>query len=380
LGASLILVANRQDSLITDNPLFQWLGNISYSLYIWHWPIVVLLAYLGLLNHLEYQLLGVAGSLLMAHLSYQFVEQKMRVRTATVWTWRWLGTAAALCLCGASVAAAGGVVSEYRSISVSDRAKFVSEYDWKYENLAPVHWIEKCNMASRYSRTGKLETDPICTTRKGPGGVFLWGDSHAEALSYGLRASLPAGVPFYQATSAGCRPGVPEEPKLKGALRVACEYSNQFALKKIAELKPAVVILAQRQIHQETAWSALSTQLLALGVKQVVLVGPVPQWQPSLPMVFVTRHWNDNSSYIKDAALDSGIVRTNELLDKLSAHRNYTYVSLIDQLCKDNACLARLPDSGALLLVDYGHLSAEGSEYVIKNLVLPRLQLNQPSS
>lgn len=381
LGAGMVLAANRQDSIFTNNWLFQWLGRISYSLYIWHWPIVVLLAYLGLLTNLTYQLLGIAASLLVAHLSYEWVEQPMRVRNTMRWSWGWMGTATALCLCGGAIFAAHGVVSEYRSISVSDRAKFVSEYDWKYEHLSDVHWIEKCNMAIHYNLTGKFQTDPSCTESDRPGGVFLWGDSHAEALSYGLRKSLPSGVPFYQATSSGCPPGQKEgEAKQKGVFRLACAESNRFAWKKIAELKPEVVILGQRLLHEKTDWAALSARLLALGVKQVVLVGPVPQWQPSLPLVIVTRHWGERSDYIQDAALDYNVIRTNTMIEQQSANSNYTYVSIIDTLCKADACLARVPGKQALLHVDYGHMSAEGSEYVVKTLILPKLHLNQPAA
>lgn len=380
LGASLLLIANRQTSWATNNPFSQWLGNISYSLYIWHWPIVVGLTYLGLLSQLRYQLLGIAASMLMAHLSYTWVEQKMRVRTTPVWTWRWLGTATALCACGFAIFHLQGVVSPLRSVSVSEQARFIAEYDWKYRHLGNVHWIEKCNMFSVYQRTHTLHTDPVCTEKKGPGGVFLWGDSHAEALSYGLRAALPKGLPFYQATSAGCRPGQQEEVKLKGDARVACDYSNRFAWQKIADLKPDIVIMAQQKIHQQTDWQALSTRLAALGVRQVVLVGPVPQWQPSLPSVVATRHWREPGNYILDAALDPTILRTNDVMQTLAGRGGYTYVSVIDQLCQKMRCLARIPPGDALLLVDYGHLSAEGSEYVVRHVVMPRLQLEPPGA
>ncbi|MGV7210630.1 acyltransferase family protein [Oxalobacteraceae bacterium A2-2] len=373
-GACLVLCANRQHSWLTGSAPSQWLGDISYSLYLWHWPIVVLFSYLGFLSDWRWQAGGVAASLLMAQLSYSLVEQKLRSRTTPAWTWRWSASAALLCAGGMAVFVAHGVVSAYRPISVSDRARFVAEYDEKYRQLRDVHWINKCNMYDRYSATGQLRTDPVCTTKSGSGGVFLWGDSHAEALSHGLRASLPREVPFYQATSAGCRPRLSEEPTLKGLARTACDYSNKFALESIARLQPDVVLVAQRMRHEQTDWQQLAAHLQALGARHVVLVGPVPQWQPSLPLVIVARHWGQPGEYIQDAALDHVVVRTNELLGHMK-HPNFSYIPLMDVLCGASGCRARVPEGHALMAVDYGHLSAEGSDFVVRQIILPRLPI-----
>lgn len=76
LGAFSILQANRNDSLITSNFVFQKLGLWSYSIYLWHWPVVVALYYLGL-NDITSILIGIAVSLILGIISYYFIEKKI---------------------------------------------------------------------------------------------------------------------------------------------------------------------------------------------------------------------------------------------------------------------------------------------------------------
>ncbi|MYN29096.1 acyltransferase family protein [Duganella levis] len=374
-GATLLICANRQTSAITSNKLMQWFGNISYSLYLWHWPVVVMLAYSGMLSELRYQLLGIATSVVCAQLSYSFIEQRVRKKTQKNWSRAWFGGAATLCGLGLAIMASHGAITPVRAVSISDRAQFVAEYALKKDNLRTTHWIDKCNVTDALTHRGNMNLDPRCVTKSGDGGVFLWGDSHAEALSYGLRQALPAGTPFYQVTASGCRPSILNDTALKGPYGAACEHANRLAIDSIAALHPAVVVLAQQKEHEKKDWEALAIKLKSIGVSQIVLVGPVPQWQPSLPAVVANRHWNESSLSIVDAALDQQIIRTNSLMKQSPARAVVTYISLIDALCKGNACEARVQPSGDLLLVDYGHLSAAGSLYVVKNFVVPQLRI-----
>ena len=42
---------------------------------------------------------------------------------------------------------------------------------------------------------------------------------------------------------------------------------------------------------------------------------------------------------------------------------------MIDQLCNNNGCLAKVDDKNTPLVFDYGHLSLKGSKYVVENLM-----------
>jgi peptidoglycan/LPS O-acetylase OafA/YrhL len=71
IGAYLVIIANQQSSLVTNNKAFQYLGKCSYSIYLWHWPVVVFGVYFSI-SH--WYLVGVPLSVLLGWLSYRFIE------------------------------------------------------------------------------------------------------------------------------------------------------------------------------------------------------------------------------------------------------------------------------------------------------------------
>lgn len=78
LGTSMVLLAGREGSLLTGNRLAQWFGTCSYSLYLWHWPIVVALYYRELQHDPRAILVGLLLTLVLGWLSFRWVETPSR--------------------------------------------------------------------------------------------------------------------------------------------------------------------------------------------------------------------------------------------------------------------------------------------------------------
>jgi peptidoglycan/LPS O-acetylase OafA/YrhL len=78
LGASLIIFASNASSKITGNFGMQYIGKISYSFYLWHWPICVALFYFNSEKNIYWIIAGILSSFLIAILSFHFIEKTTR--------------------------------------------------------------------------------------------------------------------------------------------------------------------------------------------------------------------------------------------------------------------------------------------------------------
>lgn len=78
LGTAMVLVAARQKAFLSGHVLIQRLGDWSYSLYLWHWPLAVALVYLGLQGDPIAIICSLILTLLGGWLSFRFVEGPTR--------------------------------------------------------------------------------------------------------------------------------------------------------------------------------------------------------------------------------------------------------------------------------------------------------------
>jgi hypothetical protein len=378
LGASLVLIANNQGSAILNNALAQRLGSASYSIYLWHWPVYVYLYHQGLAHEPSMLFAGTIVSLLLGWASYYFIEQYSKRAAFKLFMPKPVYLCLPIIMISATIYSLNGVNLWIRPLSQSPQAEFIASN--KNIDLAGSYY-DQCNAYKSLKSRHNSDIAPECMASNRKPGVFLWGDSHAQALSLGIRTSLPKEVEFYQVASSGCKPSLVDKG-LTSTIGLACDSSNRLALKAIAAIKPAVVILAQAELHEQTNWHDMQTVLKDLGVENVVVIGPVPQWRPALPFVIAKRHWNENQRYLTDSAIDKHIVATNDLLHK-QLDKHVSYISLIDSLCVDQGLSCQAKVNKAPLVFDYGHLTPEGSLLVSQTIIIPqliRLVKNQHSS
>jgi peptidoglycan/LPS O-acetylase OafA/YrhL len=374
-AGALLLIASGPNAfihrhLLSARPLV-WIGLISYPLYLWHWPLLSFASLAGGTPAASVRVMLIAASVAAAWLTFTLIERPVRF----VWT----GAAPIIAVCVLmTVAGVAGYTAfaaegfHDRTINRSDQAHFLQYYErLRTRGLAEAYRSE-CDFMDWTTEQTKAAIDSECTAPGERGTVFLWGDSHAQALSLGLRNALPAGYRLAQVTTSACAPRLTEPDPL--ALDGRCARANAFARERIAALRPTLVVLAQVLAHEDTDWLAIARGLRELGASRVLLVGPAPQWLPNLPLVVATNYWGSNFDRVS-RGLSPEPVRTDEVLQQRVGEANeLEYVSLIDALCDGAGCLAVAPQSDRqLMTADNGHLSPDGSLYVGRAILAPFL-------
>lgn len=78
IGTSLVIAVANQGSPLTRLRALQWLGDRSYSLYLWHWPIVASLVFLEMRKEAIPTLVGLTITIFLGHISYSLIEKQSK--------------------------------------------------------------------------------------------------------------------------------------------------------------------------------------------------------------------------------------------------------------------------------------------------------------
>jgi peptidoglycan/LPS O-acetylase OafA/YrhL len=370
-GAAVLLIAagpqaipNRR--LLASAP-FVLVGRISYPLYLWHFPLLVLArVQWGPSLSVPMTLAIVGVSVVLAYGTYRLVELPVR-GLARSGAWRpgvLVAPLAAVGAAGVAVFLAGGQPGR---LPVELQQLSTAAFDYKQAYRESRCFLQPWQGARAFRADcvdggeGKL--------------LLLWGDSHAAHLYPGLQpAARERHFRIAQLTASACPPLL----GYRSSERPKCHGINQAALAKARALRPKTVVLSAQweQYRSPDGLRETVAALRELGVAEIVVIGPSPNWPHGLAQALfrqVKREGLDRFPLRVKHELSDAPARADRRLRPLARELGVTYIAPLDVLCNRDGCLARVEDrADQLAFWDPSHFTAVGSAWFVE-AVAPEL-------
>jgi peptidoglycan/LPS O-acetylase OafA/YrhL len=365
LGAALVIAAGQTGNstvgrLLSLKPVV-FVGLISYSLYIWHWPIIVFQR-MSMIQLRDASSRSVKCGLLVvmilvATLSWRFVEtpfRKGRFMLKGAGAFRFAtATGVALAAAGFAILALHGLPTRYTPEEVE-----ISSY---MEREAPYRlgtcFISSGQPSSDFNVSTCLRQD---AHKKN---YLLLGDSHAAQLWYGLDTVFPD-VNILQATASGC------EPTLQHVYMYGdqCTPIMQYIYKDYLPKHPVdQVLIAARWEQGDLPRIDDTMRKLKQQGLNIVLLGPIVQYDSPLPRL-LTASLKENDPSLPLRHRLNKYRRLDDEMAYLAEHTwHVPYVSFFRLLCPQDAC-TEYAQKDVPLQFDYGHLTQAGSVLVAERL------------
>ncbi len=368
-GASLAIVGALKRTGWAENVVVSLVGRASYSIYIWHWPVIVALRYAAIPLGWAVALAAIAAMLALGLASYWLIEQRLTHWLFATRSGRWrFGLAAIAAILGLATAAAAtrGLESlRTAGASLAERAALAedrrAQADWGYPAVC-----------GGVVRQGRLKLCRIGNPAARQ--VLVIGDSHAEQIApryaHAFDGKPGQGVTFV--TAGGCMPipGVGVRHQGGGCARwtdAAFNWAQTAGFRRVVIVSAWTVYfdpapgaplgstcLANARDCEPAVWSspvllptieferlgAAVARLQRRGI-EVVLIGPAPQAEVADPRWLYRRlFWTHvlAAPAIPRADFERQSALPLDGLADVHGKTGATLVNPLDALCPQGLC------------------------------------------
>ena len=379
LGTALIVAWCDQDSRLIkglSHPALVWLGLISYPLYLWHWPSLVLTRF-ALLRELHvYEIVALyflAGVLAAA--TWQYVEKPFRTRNGLISARRVFVLAAGVsCL---ALAIGGGLRTTEVWSTPPPRVARILEAAKDYAPL-----LGACH---NWDRKGPEQfSNCIIGANDRPEINFaLWGDSHAGAVAIAVdAAAYSVSKKGLQLTADDCPPLLRTQVIVSNVVS-DCEARNEAAFDLLLQhrIRGAILAGAWAQYVEgdykvlrpnnkpdaggdkiapfQRAMKQTMDRLRTAGI-DVVIVGPVPYIGWNVPTVLAAKEWRKQAMPEGPSLADFMSSQRKIMPILRDLEHDGVYVVYPHKLLCESTCLVQL--NGQILYSDTEHLTTQGAD------------------
>ena len=376
VATTLLLIAgtapNTVVAAILNQPLLQYLGKISYSLYLWHWSVLCLSKWL-IGNHAIALAVLAVVMLLFASASYHLIERPLRAA-------RWSNRAGISAGIGLGVAAlTTGIVL----LALPQHESLLRKQSLALEGapaFLPLRASERpydptCTVdgQQRLLLPSAMDDCTIAPTKAGGATVWAMGDSHAghlQGMLYSLHDRTGLGVHLIETPGVVYPLNAPFEPRMRIVEAI------------LARAKPGDILLLSRiyldrsehaVLGDVTAWGAklgpLAAELEKKGLK-LAIVGPSPIFSYEDVRTCYFSTFGINPCMEDRYVLRKSVSEVNALLaTALTGTSNASVFHPFDTLCPPADRMCSPIRDGKFMYRDKDHLNVRGSAMLTKPFI-----------
>ncbi len=340
---------------ILSNPIANFFGNISYSLYLWHWPIIIFYK----LNispelHGKDKVIVLLTSIFLGYVSYKYIESltrgiKIEKRSLNPIL---LTVAVTILMCF--------TIFLYPKIHRQGFTKEQIDYE-AYLNYDISRFRKgKCFLASQSNDFTIYDKNLCINAKKGKYNILLIGDSHAAHWYSALNARLNKNETLTQVNASGCKPTIQYIGK-----KMCTDLMKWAYTELIQKHKFNKIILSARWTKEDAPSLEKTIILLQNKIQDITVLGPIIEYNQALPRLLAkSTSKEDVLKHAEFARIEINDVAISEAVKSSSKAK---YLSILNGMCSSSHMCITSIDSRPVQF-DYGHLTHSGAEYVLSKM------------
>jgi len=362
-GAVLVLysgVNTRYTTVLLSNSLFIWIGNISYSLYLWHWPLIVYykLRFNPILTITE-QVLLFMFSIVFGFLSWKYIEERTRGGYLVKFNVFYLHILLSIILAVMSYYIF--TVFQSQNVSYKKKVEKYINYDASHEFRA-----SQCFLTSADKSMDDYKTDECVVWTKEKKNYLLIGDSHAAHYYRAMASLLKENETLTQVNASGCVPILSSTWGDK-----PCKELFKWTFDTLIREKHFDVIIISMANFHHTSNVAIqkSMQYIAEHTDKIVFLGRTMRYKQPLPRLLLKLSKGEESSFIHKIAGDYEYTLNLETnLQEVLKVDKLNYISILKLMCTEEQSCRTLTPEGIPMYFDKDHFTEDGALYILKQV------------
>ena len=385
-GAALVVLFAQPGTLaacLLGTPILVGIGLVSYSAYLWHFPLFAFARLRELpVESTGFMLALSALALALGWITWVVVERPFRYAGSGSTPTLLPGRLPIFAASGAMMVALVGIGLAVNTTDLRyqryapDVAEVLRGFD-DFRGPMEVYGLRTCFIDYDQTADALFANDCLVPADPGARDVVLFGDSHAAHLSLGLDENLPANASMAQYTGTECTPY--SHPRLTGR----CEaFLDRFLAAMTDRAAGATIVLSANWISafeamgQPAFLEAVSRTIdrLEASGHRPVLVSQSPAFQSGAWMRDIARHGPIDPD-MRSRSDDFRAV--NAALARLAASRGLTLVDPTVPFCAPGSLECSVRIGGAFVYSDRAHVTPPFSR-VIGRLIGEALRASGP--